>query len=230
MRLPRYIHAYGANALLLEWEQRIDPDINRGVHAYAAWFGQHPAVEECIPAYASLLLTFNGGRNTAYALHELITGSRPPEVPAVSNILHDVPVCYGGPYGPDLEEVAALCGLPSHQVIALHSAPEYLVYLLGFRPGFAFMGETDARLAVARRAAPRARVKGGAVGLAERQTGIYPTPSPGGWQLIGRCPLLLLEDATATSRFRAGDRVRFYPVAAEEFRSLQSYPPAWPIR
>ncbi len=230
MRLPRYIRAYGANALLLEWEQRIAPDINRGVHAYALWLRQHPAVLECVPAYASLLLTFTGGEPVAYALRELITGRQPAELANNSGYVHDIPVCYGGPYGPDLEEVAERCGLSPERVVALHSERKYLVYLLGFRPGFAFMGETHAQLTIPRRAAPRPRVAAGAVGVAGRQTGIYPTPSPGGWQLIGRCPLPVLDDATAATRFRPGDHVRFRPVSAPEFQSLQSTPPSWPIR
>ncbi len=230
MRQPRYINAYGRNALLLEWEQRIDPEINRSVHAFARLLRHHPAVTECVPAYASLVLTFTEAASSAYQLREEIFCLRPQATIASPPYLHHIPVCYGDVFGPDLAGLSSQTGLDRETLIALHCGTDYLVYFLGFRPGFAFMGETDRRLATARRSTPRTEVAAGSVGLAGRQTGIYPDASPGGWQLIGRCPLPLLDAHTGETRFRAGDRVRFHTVSGSEFVVLESSPPSWPVR
>ncbi|NJB84772.1 inhibitor of KinA [Lewinella marina] len=218
MRRPRFIRPYGSAALLLDWEPLIDEGISRSVHAYAAAIAAHPAVVECVPGYASLLVEFRPDRSSAYQLREYIYAARVAPSEQLSTY-HSVPVRYGGSAGPDLEAVAAATGLSAEAVIELHGSRDYLVYLLGFRPGFAFLGPTDERLAVDRRASPRARVPAGAVGLASRQTGIYPGDCPGGWQLIGQCPLPLV-DAEGRPRFRAGDRVRFYSIDEAEFIRL----------
>ena len=230
MRRPRFIHPYGTSALLLEWEQHIDPAINDSVHAYAAALRLHDPVKECVPAYASLLVTHHGGREVAYALREFIFSLHPTADAHSKPILHELPVRYGGEYGPDLGNVARHSGLSPKEVIGRHTAPLYRVYFLGFQPGFGFLGELDGSLEIARRPLPRTRVPAGSVGLAGRQTGIYPTESPGGWQLIGCCPLPLLRVGPDTARLRAGDRVRFYPVTATDFTTLRQAPPVWPTR
>ncbi|MGI4834244.1 MAG: 5-oxoprolinase subunit PxpB [Janthinobacterium lividum] len=133
----------------------------------------------------------------------------------------EIPVCYGGEYGPDLVAVAQHTGLEMSEVIARHAAPTYLVHLLGFLPGFPYLGGLDAQLATPRRAAPRAQVPAGAVGIAGAQTGIYPLASPGGWQLIGRTPLPLFNPAwPEPTRLRAGQQLRFRPISATEFHQL----------
>ncbi|WP_157976145.1 5-oxoprolinase subunit PxpB [Lewinella sp. IMCC34191] len=212
MRKPRSIKDYGRQALLLEWEQRIDPAILRGVLSYATAIEHLPGIASCVPAYASLLVTFSGPskvwRDRIYTLEV-------SELPEVAGALHRIPVCYGGTHGPDLEHVAEERGLRPADVIRLHTRPTYLVYLLGFRPGFAFMGKVDDRLRISRRENPRPKVPAGAVGLAGSQTGIYPESSPGGWQLIGYCPLPLVS-AGGNTRFKAGDRVKFYAVEEDE--------------
>ena len=216
--------------MLLEWEQRIDPDINASVHAYAAALRSHERVIECVPAYASLLITHRGERKVAYALRELIFDLAPEVASRGTSYLHELPVCYGGDFGPDLDEVADHGGLSPQEVINRHTAVTYRVYFLGYQLGFGFLGELDARLEVPRRASPRTRVPAGSVGLAGWQTGIYPTASPGGWQLIGRCPLPLLRDGADITRLRAGDGVRFIPIPATDFDTLRQAPATWPIR
>lgn len=228
MRRPRHIRPYGPSALLLEWEARIDAAISRSVHAYAAAVARHPAVTECVPGYASLLVDFLADRTTAYALREYIYAITVSDPVRERADVHLLPVLYGGDAGADLEAVAGQVGLSPEAVIRLHTDREYLVFLLGYQPGFAFLGPTDEGLRVARRSSPRPRVPAGAVGLAERQTGIYPGGSPGGWQLIGRCPWSLL-DASGMPRLRPGDRVRFTPVDERTFAELQKAP-AWPGR
>jgi len=137
----------------------------------------------------------------------------------------DVPLCYGGDYGPDLPEVAHLAHMAMEEVVAAHSAVTYRVFMLGFVPGFPYMGLVDPRIAVPRRAIPRIRVPRGSVGIAGRQTGIYPVETPGGWQLIGRTPIGLFDARRQPpSFFRPGDSVRFYPVDEMEFHRSWSPP------
>ncbi|MBM3819901.1 MAG: 5-oxoprolinase subunit PxpB [Acidimicrobiia bacterium] len=156
----------------------------------------------------------------AAALHEAADGparSGPYEstgVGAAFRRLIEVPVFYGGDAGPDLADVAAHGGLTPDAVIERHASKTYRVFMLGFLPGFAYMGSVDEAIAAPRRAAPRVRVPAGSVGIAGRQTGIYPRESPGGWQIIGRTPLLLFDpDRTPPAIFAPGDQVRFVPVA-----------------
>ena len=206
--MPRRIQDFGPQDLLLEWEQRIDPDINRSVLAYANYLETLDGVRECVPAYASLLVRVTKDRQ---AWRETLYDLRLSNPGLPQGKLHRLPVRYGGIFGPDLDEVAAMTGLSVREVVDLHTGQEYLVYLLGFRPGFGFLGQLPAQLNVPRRGTPRPRVPAGSVGLAGRQTGVYPVDSPGGWQLIGHCPLPFL-DAQGVSRLSAGDRVRFFLV------------------
>jgi inhibitor of KinA len=134
----------------------------------------------------------------------------------------EVPVCYGGIFGPDLDVVAHHTGLPPEEVIARHAAPEYLVHMIGFAPGFPYLGGLDARLATPRRAEPRALVPAGTVGIAGLQTGIYSMPTPGGWQLIGRTPRRLFNPAwERPSLLQAGQRLRFVPISEAEYQDQQ---------
>ncbi|MEM9527009.1 MAG: allophanate hydrolase subunit 1, partial [Bacteroidota bacterium] len=162
--------------------------MSAGVHAYAQAVAKHPAVVECVPAYASLLVRYAPPKTSAYALEEYIFSLRPQPLAEKAIFRHEIPVCYAPSLAPDLEQTAALLELTPEALIEFHTNRSYLVYQLGYLPGFAFMGQTAAQLAVARLNSPRARVPAGSVGLAGRQTGIYPLESPGGWRLIGRCP------------------------------------------
>lgn len=230
MRLPRTIRPYGDRALLIEWEQLIDTAINRSVQAYAAAVAEHPAVSECVPAYSSLLVIYAQPAISYYELTEYIYEIVVQDTEHSLGILHRIPVCYGGEYGPDLATVATTAGLSTGEVVKQHTERQYFVYFLGYRPGFAFLGETAANLEVPRRDSPRPRVPAGTVGLAGRQTGIYPTVTPGGWQLIGRCPWPVLGTGGDLCRFRAGDRVEFYAVSPGAYAELQQNPEPWPRR
>lgn len=229
-RLPRRITDYGPDALLLDWEPRINPEINRSVHAFADWLRGHPAVVECVPSYASLLVRFAAPKITSYRLKEDIFGFSPAETGAEKSILHDLPVCYHPDYGPDLREVVKTLKTTAKTLIKRHTSITYLVYQIGYQPGFGFLGETDQRLEVSRRASPRRAVPIGSVGLAGRQTGVYPTASPGGWQLIGRCPTPLLRAGHNTARLHPGDRVRFHAISPDEFLRYDPTTTPWPKR
>lgn len=230
IRLPRQILPYPPAALLLQWEQKIDPSISAGVHAYALALANHPAVLECVPGYASLLVRYAPPKTSVYALEEYIFSLRPASLPQQEVVQHQIPVCYEPSLAPDLVSTAILLDLEPEELVKLHTQKSYLVYQLGYLPGFAFMGQTEKRLKVPRLASPRARVPAGAVGIAGRQTGVYPLESPGGWRLIGRCPWSLLREGHDFSRFRAGDHVQFRAVSKQEFAKLQKSPSPWPER
>lgn len=139
-----------------------------------------------------------------------LTGGGPTEL--------EIPVCYGGEFGPDLGEVVRHCGLTATEVIARHSEPTYLVCAVGFTPGFPYLGGLPKILATPRRATPRTTVAAGSVGIGGMQTGIYPRSTPGGWQLIGRTPVSLFDVAgKPPARLRVGDHVRFRSITPEEF-------------
>ena len=230
MRKPRRIKPYGPQALLLEWQQEISPSISQGVHGYAKMISKWPGVVECVPAYASLLVKLDN-RSGVETVRERIYFMKILEEYSESSRIIQLPVCYGGEYGADLPQVAAATNLSRATITELHSQPIYQVYQLGFQPGFAFLGQLDQRLAMPRKAVPRTVVPAGSVAIAERQTAIYPSPSPGGWQLIGRCPVPMVDfEAERPERLgvlQAGDKVRFTPINVKEFLQYQQQPQSW---
>lgn len=134
-----------------------------------------------------------------------------------------IPVCYGGEFGPDLKPMARATGLTEQQIIQLHCGQEYRAWFLGFAPGFAYLGEVEERIAMPRRDRPRLRVEAGSVGIAARQTAVYPLAMPGGWNLIGRTPLpMLFLDGPRLTRIEPGDAVRFLPVTRDEFERIRN--------
>jgi inhibitor of KinA len=154
-------------------------------------------------------------------LQQLLPSAQAAAADYAPGPLIEIPVCYGGELGPDLDIVASHTQLAPEEVIARHAQPDYLVYMVGFAPGFPYLGGLDARLATPRRARPRPLVPAGAVGIAGLQTGIYSLPTPGGWRLIGRTPLRLFDPSRAQpSLLQAGDRLRFVPISMQEFQCL----------
>lgn len=230
MRLPRQIIPYGNDALLLKWEQKIAADVNAGVHAYASMVWENDAVIESVPAYCSLLVRYNASKTNAYKLKEWIYQLTPDAAPDRKSRLHKLAVVYGGEYGPDLETVASQTGLSTEKVIELHQKVTYRVYQLGYKPGFAFLGETLPELAVSRRDNPRSKVPAGSVGLAGQQTAVYPHICPGGWQLIGRCPATLWDvNRDEPARLQAGDRVKFHAIDAADWEKTAKKTATWKV-
>jgi inhibitor of KinA len=217
----------GEGGLVVELGDAIDPALNARVHLLAHAVRAHLAgeVDEVVPTYRSLLVLFDPLRVDRAALAERIAALAPdgggaPPIAAPLRLVQ-VPVCYGGELGPDLEAVAQRARLSPAEVIRLHAAPAYLVYMLGFTPGFPYLGGMSRALATPRLATPRTHVPAGAVAIGGEQTGIYPIASPGGWRLIGRTPLRLFDPAAPSPFLLApGDRVRFLPVAREAFDAL----------
>jgi inhibitor of KinA len=177
------------------------------------------------PAYCSLLVKLDPVGLKHAQLEEILKQylARMETVALPEPRQVEIPVCYGGEHGPDLNDVGALHGLTPAQVIELHSSATYLVYFLGFIPGFAYLGELPEALVTPRLATPRRRVPPGSVGIAGRQTGVYPFATPGGWRLLGRTPLSMFRsDRRALSLLSIGDRVRFTPISREQFAALET--------
>ena len=176
------------------------------------------------PAYCSLLVKFDALRFSHNEVEGILRGflTRLDQVKLPEPRMVEIPVCYGGEFGPDLAEVAALRRMTGAQVIELHSSVEYLVYFLGFVPGFAYLGELPKDLVAPRLASPRRKVPAGSVGIAANQTGVYPFATPGGWRLLGRTPVKMFRaDRKELSLLTIGDRVRFAPIDAERFAALE---------
>lgn len=215
----------GERAILVEFGDDISPDLQAQVAALAQLLEDdpHAALAEWVPTYRSLLIYYDPqlapyGQLAAWLEESL--GRAQVKAPAPARRV-TIPVLYGGAMGPDLEAVAAHTGLNSRQLIELHQAPDYLVYMLGFLPGFPYLGGLDPRLYTPRLSTPRTRVAAGSVGIADKQTGIYPLSSPGGWQLIGRTPLRLFDQSREQPfLLRAGDILSFRAIDEEEFAQV----------
>lgn len=188
--------------------------------ALAAQLRRHGNWLEVVPGVDTVMVRFDAAHVDAAAAEVGIRAALKEGAASLStsNELVEVPVVYGGEYGPDLEALSAAIGLSAEEIIDLHTCPVYTVDMIGFTPGFAFIGGLDERLRVPRRKEPRQRVPAGSVGIADGRTGLYAMASPGGWTLIGRTPLQLF-DAQAAEPFvlRPGMRVRFRPVRSDEF-------------
>jgi inhibitor of KinA len=206
----------------VEFEERIDATINdRAITlADAIQTAALDGVRDVVPTYRSVAVYFDPLRIDFDALVKRVEREAlaPQAAPAAARAAIRIPVCYGGAFGPDLAGVAAFARLGEDDVIRAHGAGTYRVFMLGFVPGFAYMGVVDSRIAMPRHATPRVRVPLGAVGIAGVQTGIYPAETPGGWQLIGRTPVKPF-DAQRAEPFllQAGDAVQFYAITPEEF-------------
>jgi inhibitor of KinA len=207
------IVAQGDQALVVRLGERIDPGIgDRVLGVLARLDGERPGgVVDVVPGYASVMVIYDSaGADRGEVWRWLEEASESGEVVRLPRRRVEIPVAYDGP---DLEGLASEKGMAVEEVVALHSGVEYRCYMLGFRPGFPFLGGMDARLAAPRLSTPRVRVPAGSVGIGGRQTGVYPVDSPGGWRLIGRTEVRLF-DAQRADPFlvSAGDVVVFRPV------------------
>lgn len=216
----------GDSALVVAFEQRIDPTINARVVRVARAVQElhHDGVQDVVDSFCAVTVYFKplhtDVESLARSLEEIAAGETVVREDGVeSTPQRMVPVCYGGPHGPDLREVARFGGCSEADVVEHHVSRPYRVYMLGFLPGFAYMGSVHPRIAIPRRSTPRLRVPAGAVGIAGSQTGIYPVTAPGGWHLIGQTPLHTFTlDRADPFLLRSGDIVRFKPIGEEAFR------------
>lgn len=216
------IVAAGDAALVVELPQRIDPVVNARLIALAEAVRSRcgSSVADAVVSYCTLTVYFDPSRVDSLWLQGEIRAlaADAEALPQLEGPRLDVPVCYGAELGPDLDDVAARLACTADEVIALHSSRDYRVYVVGFVPGFAYMGTVDDRLALPRRSSPRTKVPAGSVAIAAGQTAIYPMETPGGWHILGRTPVRPFDPGRAQPvLFRPGDRVRFIPVSRAEY-------------
>jgi len=220
----------GDSAIVVEFEDRIDPRINARAVALAETLVMRrvAGVRDVVPTIRSVTVYFDPLRTDRTALEEQINRAAMESVGVIGKDhaadaagtpepTH-IPVCYGGDLGPDLEAVAAFGRMSEADVVSLHTGRTYRVFMLGFVPGFAYLGNVDERIASPRLTTPRTRVPAGSVAIAGMQTGIYPMETPGGWRLIGRTNVKPFDLASPKPfLFKAGDLVRFYPIDRDDY-------------
>ena len=222
---PRFLPG-GDKAIFVEFGDVIDPQVNRRVRhlMLATQKTKIPGVIEMVPTYRSLLVYFEPLQiraqklqETLYSLARQLVESELPKPKLV-----EIPTVYGGEYGPDLQFVASYNNLNVSEVVQIHTATPYLIYMIGFMAGFPYLGGVSLRIATPRLETPRMKIPAGSVGIAGSQTGIYPAESPGGWRLIGRTPLQLFDPSQELpALFQAGDYLIFVSITPEEFSNIK---------
>ena len=222
----------GDTAVTVEFGDGVDPDLLAAVATFdrsvqsAMAAGQLPGVVETVPTFRSLTLIYDPLQTRRAEIDPVLVSllAQPVGENTLSGRRWQLPVCYGGDFGPDLESMADATGLSPSELVALHAAKPYSVYMLGFLPGFPFMGDLPEQLSLPRRPEPRLRVPAGSVATAGRLTAIYPWESPGGWHLLGRCPVPLFSpEWPGAALFLPGDRVGFQAVDRLEFERLERH-------
>ena len=232
---PRFLLS-GDTALVVELGDEISPEINRRVRdlTVALEKANLPGVFDYLPTYRSVLVYYDPVATSLDDLkseiERLDAGKGDQDVG--SPVVVKLPTLYGGDHGPDIEFVAENAGISVDEVIATHSGTDYLVYMMGFSPGFAYLGGLSEKLVTPRLSTPRAEIPAGSVGIAETQTGVYPIASPGGWRLIGRTPVRLFVPLREPPVLvNAGDYVRFTPIqSVEEYAELERQADAGELR
>lgn len=234
---PEYqLLSVGEAALMIEFGKGIHPETHKKVKVLADFLDQQPlpGMLEYVAAYSSITVFYNPAivkqffqerlhqqKQSAYQiladlLIEVLSNLDNNVVTTPRTV--EIPVCYGGEYGPDLAYVAEYNKLTIEEVIKIHCQGQYLVYMIGFAPGFPYLGGMSEKIATPRRPSPRLEIPAGSVGIAGMQTGVYPITTPGGWQLIGRTPLPLFRpQEECPSLLRAGDLIQFRPISVTEY-------------
>lgn len=217
----------GDSSILVQFEKKITPEINRQISALVQLMKeQHiEGVTDIIPAFCSLLINYDPRviryeeikkRMEALLKIEIAAGEEKKRI-------FEIPVCYGGEFGPDIENIAQHAGLTVEEVIKIHTSCDYLIYMLGFLPGFTYLGGLDERIHTPRLANPRIKIAAGSVGIGGSQTGIYPMDSPGGWQLMGMTPVKTYDpEREVPILVEAGDYIRFVPISEEEYYEIKN--------
>jgi inhibitor of KinA len=213
-------------SLLIYFGDRITVQAHEQVRRFLRLLELEPVagIRNLHPAYCSILVKFDPLKYRHEDLEKILKQyvARMAGIALPEPRQMEIPVCYGGEHGPDLREVSTQHKMAPEQVIALHSSVTYVVYFLGFVPGFAYMGELPQALVTSRLETPRRTVPPGSVGIAGNQTGIYPVATPGGWRLLGRTPISMFQpERDQLSLLSIGDRVRFTPISAQQFASME---------
>lgn len=228
------VEPLGDSALLIQFGANVDEAAHAAVQAAASCL-ERQAFEgflECVPSFTTLTVYYDLEKLKRSAEHtsafefvrclveELLKDSR--ALPADSRQIIEIPVCYGGEHGPDLSYVAEINGLSEEEVIRIHTGQDYLVYALGFAPGFPYLGGVPERISAPRKATPRLHIPAGSVGIAGTQTGIYPLETPGGWQIIGRTPLALFRPGDQPPVLvQSGQMIRFKAISTVDYERME---------
>jgi inhibitor of KinA len=230
------MYPLGDNAVLVDFGNIINEEINKAVLNIFSILQNRSlyGVLDIVPAYSSLtvfydIIKLKDKIQPQQTVFDLVAKMIKDVISENETMIikekqrHQVPVCYAENFALDINDIAAEKGLPIEEVISLHTSKAYRVYMIGFLPGFAYMGEVEELIAVPRRNEPRAKVPGGSIGIAGKQTGIYPFDAPGGWQIIGRTPMQIFnKDEHTPVLFQPGDEVIFYPITEDEFINYKS--------
>ena len=222
------ISPVGDCAISIDFGQVIDPKINRHIRQTIERIQELKldGITELVPTYCALLIQYDA---MLYSYSDICNLMEPLLEPSVTNDANDrvtvieIPTVYGGEFGPDLGFVASHNNLSEDEVVSIHSGTDYLVYMLGFIPGFTYLGGMDPRIATPRLSSPRTLIPAGSVGIAGEQTGTYPSDSPGGWQIIGRTPVTMYDmSKKQAALLSAGDYVRYVPIAEVEYNRIKA--------
>lgn len=222
------ISPVGDCAISIDFGQVIDPKINRQIRQVIEQIKvlQLDGIIELVPTYCALLVQYDAMVYTYSDICKILEPTLQESVMDSANELVtivEIPTVYGGEFGPDLGFVASHNHISEAEVVSIHSGTDYLVYMLGFIPGFTYLGGMDPRIATPRLSSPRTLIPAGSVGIAGEQTGTYPSDSPGGWQIIGRTPLTMYDmSKKQAALLRAGDYVRYVPIDENEFHRIKS--------
>ncbi|MDC3416099.1 5-oxoprolinase subunit PxpB [Aquibacillus salsiterrae] len=221
------------SAIMIDFGQSFDIDQNKRLLSLTNQLTSNPfpGFVECVPAYSTLTIYFDPTSielDHTKLIDELRYAITVESETNYSTKSFTIPVCYEPEFGIDLQEVADYHQLTSKQVVELHTKPTYHVYFLGFSPGFPFLGGMDQRIATPRKKSPRIRIEAGSVGIAGRQTGIYPSPTPGGWKIIGRTPIPLVDlSKSSPTILHPGDKLNFQAISKDEFMLYQQGELLW---
>ena len=222
------IEPLGDCALIIHFAKIIHPELNQHIHALAKQIRitQAYGISDIVPSYQTLAVFYRPEKIGFEVLRDLVTNCNAEiNVQTFQSRQIEIPVCYQHDYAPDLVLLAEHCQLTTEQVIERHSQTNYAVYFLGFKPGFAYLGDLDSSLHMPRKNTPRLNVPAGSVGIGGAQTGIYPQTTPGGWQIIGRTPLPLFNPSQGSPcLLQPGDTVRFVPISQQEFMRMSESP------
>jgi inhibitor of KinA len=225
--MPKFI-TYGGRAILADFGNKINLKINASVHNFDRLIMSKKikGIIETIPAYSSLTIIYDPEVLNANLLIKKLKSiwkqSKNSDTFSTKKSI-EIPVMYGGEYGPDMSFVAKYSGLSTNEVIKIHTSADYIVYMVGFTPGFAYLGGMSLKIATPRLSTPRKSVPKGSVGIGGNQTGIYPVESPGGWQIIGRTPLELFDiHKDPPVLLKPGMRVKFIQINEDEYERLKN--------
>lgn len=215
----------GDRAIIMEFGDEIAKDINARIRSTMnAIDGNIDGIVEMTPTYRSITIVYDPMKLTYKDLVEKLRqyeNTNSSEEETKVNLI-EIPTLYGGEYGPDMDFVKSNAGLSAEEVVKIHTGTDYLVYMLGFAPGFTYLGGMDERIATPRLKSPRLKIEAGSVGIAGSQTGMYPSESPGGWQLIGRTPLKLYNPEEEPPVFiQAGDYIRYISIDESEYQRIK---------